>query len=168
MSMKMVCNRCNKVKEDGETFDRIDYTVKSVNPYKDFTYDLCPECSKQFGIFMDGGEVEEDHYKDSKPCSVVIHKLANGNYGIESMPDGKKKNHCGTCAYQWDAIKCPRAGKTPGAIGCENDAECCDEWVPAVEPSIDKEESDLSVDIHTNAAGITVPDSEPWGRRWLK
>ena len=161
MSMKMVCNRCNKVKEDGERFNRIQYVCSEPELLNE-EYDLCPECAKQFSMFLDSGTVEEDRYKDSKPSAVVIRKLANDNYGIESVPD-EKKNHCATCAYQWDTIKCPRAGKTPGTIGCENDAEACDEWIPAVEPSIDKEESDLSVKTHTNVAGVTVPDSEPWG-----
>ena len=119
MSMKMVCNRCNKVKEDGEYFNRIRY-ISSNSHYENAEYDLCPECTKLFSIFIDGGEVEEDRYKDSKPCSVIIHKLANGNYGIESVPDDHE------------------------------------------EKVMDKEESDLSVESHTNAAGVTVPDSEPW------
>lgn len=119
MSMKMVCNRCNKVKEDGEHFNRIQY-IRSDQHYEDSDYDLCPECAKLFSIFMDGGTVEEDRYKDSKPCAVVIHKLGNGNYGIENVPE---------------------------------------------EEAIDKEESDLSVETHTNAAGVTVPDSEPWERK---
>lgn len=33
---------------------------------------------------------------------------------------------------------------------------------------IDKEESDLSVECHTNAAGVTVPDSQPWGTPGFK
>lgn len=44
----------------------------------------------------------------------------------------KKKNHCGTCEYQWNTTKCPRAKETPGTISCENSAECCSEWTPAV------------------------------------
>lgn len=128
MSMKMVCDRCNKVKEDGESFDHIEYmpTLKE--------YDLCPECSRLFFIFMDGGEVEEDHYKDSKPCSVIIHKLANGNYGIESVPDDQEEH------------------------------AKFDDWLinKREEEAMNKEESDLSVKTHTNVAGVTVPDSEPW------
>ncbi|MBO7453490.1 MAG: hypothetical protein J6U54_24415 [Clostridiales bacterium] len=198
MSMKMVCNRCNKVKEDGECFNRVRYICGEPELLNE--YDLCPECSKLFGIFMNGGEVEEDRYKDSKPCAVVIHKLANGHYAIENAPN-EKKNHCATCAYQWDPDKCPRVKETPGTISCENDAEACDKWSavrveedphvcetcthrlesasevnspcyacgkeiednwePAGE-SINKEESDLSVKTHTNAAGVTVPDSDPW------
>ena len=86
MSMKMVCNRCNKVKEDEESFSHIHYTDGN-NGYESSEYDLCPECAKQFSMFINGGTVEEDHYKDSKPCAVVIHKLANGNYAIENKPD---------------------------------------------------------------------------------
>ena len=119
MSMKMVCNRCNKVKEDGESFNHIRYLNRSTKHFDDPEYDLCQECSKQFEKFMNGGEVEEDRYKDSKPSAIVIHRMANGLYGIENVPEEK-------------------------------------------EPSIDKEESDLSVKTHTNAAGVTVPDSEPW------
>ena len=186
MSMKMVCNRCNKVKEDGEHFNNIRY-IRSDNHYDDSEYDLCPECSKLFRMFLDGGEVEEDRYKDSKPCAVVIHKLADGNYAIENAPD-KKKNHCGTCAHQWDTNKCPRAKETPGTICCGNNAEGCDEWAPDVKPSIndepddwvidkreyedvahmktdmDKEESDLSVKMHKAVSGVYVPDSKPWGK----
>ena len=44
----------------------------------------------------------------------------------------KKKNHCGTCEYQWNTTKCPRAKETPGTISCENSAECCSEWTPAI------------------------------------
>lgn len=176
MSMKMVCNRCNKVKEDGEHFNRIQYNdalcLRSDNNYKYSEYDLCPECSKLFSIFLDGGTVEEDRYKDSKPCAVVIHKLASGHYGIESVPN-KKKNHCGTCLYQWNTIKCPRAKETPGTISCENDAEACDEWTPvSVEcgldgAAMDKEESDSCVKSHkvtcpTTGETVTVPDSKPW------
>lgn len=115
MSMKMVCNRCNKVKEDGELFDHLNYIT--INPYKDSEYDLCPECSKLFSIFMDGGEVEEDHYKDSKPCAVVIHKLANGNYAIENAannesidkedPDLCVKSHKVTCPTTGETITVP-------------------------------------------------------------
>lgn len=159
MSMKMVCNRCNKVKEDGECFNRVRYIFGEPELLND--YDLCPECSKLFSIFIDGGEVEEDRYKDSKPSAVVIHKLANGNYAIENAPN-EKKNHCATCAYQWDPDKCPRVKKTPGTISCENDAEACDKWSAVREDKMDKEESDLSVKTHTNAAGVTVPDSDPW------
>lgn len=36
------------------------------------------------------------------------------------------------------------------------------EHLESCEESIDKEESDLSVKTHTNVAGVTVPDSEPW------
>lgn len=126
MSMKMVCNRCNKVKEDGERFNRIQYISSD--------YDLCPECSKLFSIFMDGGTVEEDHYKDSKPSAVVIHKLAGGNYGIESAPDDQEEH------------------------------AKFDDWLISKreEEDMNKEESDLSVESHTNVAGVTVPDSEPW------
>lgn len=159
MSMKMVCNRCNKVKEDGETFYRVNYRVWRQDDYE---YDLCPECSKQFERFMKGCEVEEeDPYKDSKPSAVVIHRLANGNYGIENVPN-KSRLHCATCAYQWDPVKCPRVKENPGTISCENDAEACDKWSAVREDKMDKEESDLSVETHTNAAGVTVPDSEPW------
>ena len=162
MSMKMVCNRCNKVKEDGERFNRIQYVCSEPELLSE-AYDLCPECSKLFSIFMDGGEVEEDRYKDSKPSAVVIHKLANGNYAIENAPKPKKNGlHCATCAYQWDPDKCPRVKETPGTISCENDAEACNKWSAFREDKIDKEESDLSVETHTNAAGVTVPDSEPW------
>ena len=126
MSMKMVCNRCNKVKEDGECFNRIQYISSD--------YDLCPECAKLFSIFMDGGEVEEDHYKDSKPSAVVIHKLTGGTYGIENVPDDQEEH------------------------------AKFDDWLinKREEEAMNKEESDLSVEIHTNAAGVTVPDSEPW------
>ena len=86
MSMKMVCNRCNKVKEDGEPFSHIHY-VDGNNRYESSEYDLCPECAKRFSMFIDGGTVEEDHYKDSKPCAVVIHKLCDGNYIVENKPD---------------------------------------------------------------------------------
>ena len=110
--------------------------------------------------------VDKEDEKDSKPCSVVIHKLANGNFGIESVPD-KKKNHCGTCAYQWDTNKCPRARETPGTICCGNNAEGCDEWTPAVEPSIDKEDPEPCVKSHkvtcpTTGETVTVPDGEPY------
>lgn len=136
MSMKMVCNRCNKVKEDGEYFSHIRYTFNS-NHHNDSDYDLCPECARLFSIFMDGGEVEEDRYKDSKPSAVVIHKLAGGNYGIENVPDDQAEFD------DWLQM-------------------VTDDPEPQIEPSMDKEESDLSVEIHTNAAGVTVPDSEPW------
>ena len=33
---------------------------------------------------------------------------------------------------------------------------------------MDKEESDLSVESHTNVAGVTVPDSEPWSSKGLE
>lgn len=192
MSMKMVCNRCNKVKEDGEHFNRIQY-IRSDNHYEDSEYDLCPECSKLFSIFLDGGEVEEDRYKDSKPCAVVIHKLASGHYGIENVPN-EKKNHCGTCLYQWNTTKCPRAKETPGTISCENDAEACDEWTPvSVEcgldgakmfgsmnitipnpkasesidkgAAMDKEESDLSVTMTKSSSGVYMPDGKPWSNK---
>ena len=131
MSMKMVCNRCNKVKEDGESFDH----VNCCRHLAIAEYDLCPECAKLFSIFMDGGEVEEDPYKDSKPSAVVIHKLANGNYGIESVPEDDQEEHAKF-----------------------------DDWLinKREEEDMNKEESDLSVESHTNVAGVTVPDSEPW------
>ena len=46
----------------------------------------------------------------------------------------KKKNHCGTCAHQWNVTECPRA-YPQGTIGCVNTAECCDKWTPAVTSS---------------------------------
>ena len=106
MSIKKVCDRCNKVREeDGEDFDHVDYTIvgdHKNNDNKYLEYDLCPECSKQFRMFINGGTVEEDHYKDSKPCAVVIHKLTNGNYGIENVPDADAKEtnmHCFSCKH---------------------------------------------------------------------
>lgn len=162
MSMKMVCNRCNKVKEDGEHFNRIQY-IRSDQHYEDSDYDLCPECAKLFSIFMDGGEVEEDHYKDSKPCAVVIHKLANGHYGIENAPKSKPKEydgpdeHCRSCKYRFDTPE--NDEKCINCYGRENYIR--DEALVTGE-SIDKEESDLSVETHTNEAGVTVPDSKPW------
>jgi hypothetical protein len=46
----------------------------------------------------------------------------------------KKKNHCGTCAHQWSVTECPRA-YPHSTISCENTAECCDKWTPAVTSS---------------------------------
>lgn len=154
MSMKMVCNRCNKVKEDGESFDRIRYICSEPELLNE-EYDLCPECSKLFSIFIDGGTVEEDRYKDSKPSAVVIHKLANGNYAIENAPN-EKKNHCATCAYQWNRAKCPRAKETPGTISCENDAEACDEWSSVIKPSIDDEPEPLK--LTKSVSGVYIPE----------
>ena len=160
MSMKMVCNRCNKVKEDGEHFYHIQYICKDghYGHYGDSEYDLCPECAKLFSIFMNGGTVEEDRYKDSKPSAVVIHKLAGGTYGIEDVPDDQEEH---AKFDEW------LVGKREEEA---TNKEEFDDWLqmvtddpePQVEPSMDKEESDLSVKTHTNAAGVTVPDSEPW------
>ena len=84
MSIKKVCDRCNKVKEGNESFAHIDYMVG--NDHSILDYDLCPGCAKLFEMFINGGTVEEDRYKDSKPCAVVIHKL------------------CDTCAHE--SCKC--------------------------------------------------------------
>lgn len=135
MSMKMVCNRCNKIKEDGEHFNRILY-IRSDKHYDDSEYDLCPECSKQFSMFINGGTVEEDRYKDSKPSAVVIHKLANGHYAIENAPNERE-------------------------LDAENDEI---PYKAHEQESMNQEKSDLSVKTHKNAAGVTVPDSEPWER----
>lgn len=62
--------------------------------------------------------VDKEEEKDSKPCAVVIHKLANGNYGIESVPEGKDeidkedpdpcvKSHKVTCPTTGDTITVP-------------------------------------------------------------
>ena len=162
MSMRMVCDRCGRVKDKVDIFAHVTYKHGIGKDVID-EYDICAACAEQFERFMNGCEVEEeDPYKDSKPCDVVIHKLANGHYVIENVPDGEKKNHCGTCLYQWCDTKCPRAKETPGTISCENDAECCDKWTPAVESSIDKEESDLSVPISKSSSGVYMPEGKPW------
>lgn len=68
MSIKKVCDRCNKVKyEGGEDFDHVDYTIvgdHENNDSKYLEYDLCPECAKLFNMFINGAlepekEVEE-------------------------------------------------------------------------------------------------------------
>lgn len=87
MSLRMVCDRCNRPRKDGESFNSIQYRYTLGDDYEDSDYDICPECAKQFDMFINGGTVEEDHYKDSKPCAVVIHKLANSHYAIENAPD---------------------------------------------------------------------------------
>lgn len=180
MSMKMVCNRCNKVKEDGEHFNSIRY-IYNDKPYNDSEYDLCPECAKLFRIFIDGGEVEEDRYKDSKPSAVVIHKLDNGHYAIEDIKDDEPEkkervHHCGTCEWQYSPAMCPRATDIMH-ISCANKSVACEKWkAKETEPdtvfvtgeSIDKEESKLCAENHTNAAGVTVPDSQPWGTPGVK
>lgn len=74
----------------------------------------------------------EEKENPSKPHSIVIHKMADGNYAIDNVPDKKEVHHCGTCANQWDTTKCPRAKETPNTISCENTAEGCDEWTPSV------------------------------------
>lgn len=141
MSIKKVCDRCNKVKEDEEAFSNVEYTDGN-DLNKSFDYDLCPECAKQFRMFINGGTVEEDRYKDSKPCSVVIHKLDNGNYAIANAPDtvfvtGEKINkeevhHCGTCEWQYSSVMCPRAksGMSGALISCSNYAVACEKWEP--------------------------------------
>ena len=125
MSMKMVCNRCNRPKEDGESFDRIQY-IYSDKPYNDFDYDLCPECAKRFNVFIHGGTVEEDNHKDSKPCAVVIHKLVNGNYAIENKLDFV--DHVIDAVSDNPDDPCPCYAKR-----CANVTTCCgckeyDEW----------------------------------------
>jgi len=105
--------------------------------------------------------VDKEEEKDSKPSAIVIHRMANGLYGIENVPDGKKKEpkpkeydgpdeHCRTCTFRFE---------TP-----ENDEICknCFGREKYVPDEINKEDSSLSVETHTNAAGVTVPDSEPW------
>lgn len=108
--------------------------------------------------------VEHLESEDSKPSAIVIHKLANGNYCIENVPeDCEKRVHkileghtCETCTHRFESaleVNSP-------CYACGREIE--DNWEPL---SMDKEESDLSVETHTNEAGVTVPDSEPWERK---
>lgn len=142
MSMRMVCNRCNKVKEDEERFSHVNFAYLNNNNLRECSeYDLCPECAKQFSMFMDGGTVEEDHYKDSKPSAVVIHKLCDGNYIVENKHDKGEVHHCGTCAWQYSSVMCPRMeGIMHGAtISCSNEAVACEKWTAVTDTSIRKE-----------------------------
>lgn len=80
----------------------------------------------------------------------------------------KEVHHCGTCEWQYSSAMCPRAmhGAT---ISCSNKAVACEKWKPVIDTkNIDKEEPELSVECHTNAAGVTVPDSQPWGTPGVK
>lgn len=171
MSMKMVCDRCGNVKDSTDIFSNITFVkVTHGQPGEQsvqkttLNYDICESCAAEFERFMNGCEVEEeDRYKDSKPCAVVIHKLANGNYAIENAPN-KNGLHCATCAYQWDPDKCPRVKETPGTISCENDAEACDKWSAVREDKMDKEESDLSVTMTKSSSGVYMPDGKPWDK----
>lgn len=170
MSMKMVCNRCNKVKEDGESFDRIRYICSEPELLNE-EYDLCPECSKLFSIFLDGGEVEEDRYKDSKPSAVVIHKLANGHYAIENAPKGEEtpKHSCVDCAYSYRYNSMLCCGGECGGDFVNADM-ICSSWESKeddMKTAMDKEESDSCVRSHkvtspTTGETVTIPDSEPW------
>ncbi len=96
---------------------------------------------------------------------------------------------CGTCEWQYSSVMCPRAKDIMSGASdtCFNEAIACEKWKPKesgapifvpctdetiakdfiddvskVEDQLDKEEPELSVECHTNAAGVTVPDSQPW------
>ena len=57
-------------------------------------------------------------------------------------PEKKERvHHCGTCAWQYSSVMCPR---TPdimhgGAISCSNEAVACEKWTAVTDPSIRKE-----------------------------
>ena len=120
MSMKMVCDRCGCVKDSTDIFSGIAF-VKVIHgqpgeqSVRKITrdYDICESCAVEFEKFIDGGEVEEDHYKDSKPCAVVIHKLASGHYGIEN--DLKKSDmdkEESDLSVKSHKVTCPTTGET--------------------------------------------------------
>lgn len=96
---------------------------------------------------------------------------------------------CGACEWQYSSVMCPRAKDIMSGASdtCFNEAIACEKWKPKesgaqifvpctdetiakdfiedvskVEDQLDKEEPELSVESHTNAAGVTVPDSQPW------
>lgn len=82
---------------------------------------------------------EETARKSCKTCKHENDINCGDNCNYPNLMDWepkeellKKKNHCGTCEYQWNTTKCPRAKETPGTISCENSAECCSEWTPAI------------------------------------
>ncbi len=147
MSIRTVCDRCEKVKGD-EAYSEIKFKYyvdgKESDEPENYYYDLCPECARLYSIFINGGTVEEDPHKDSNPCAVVIHKLADsGHYAIENVSED-------------DPIKKAKAwNKALDTVFTTKD-------------SMNKEESDLSVECHTNAAGVTVPDTQPWGTPGVK
>lgn len=106
--------------------------------------------------------VEHLESEDSKPSEIVIHRMANGHYAIANAPKPEKKepNHtCNNCAYGYyhdDVLHCGNNSGLPCGECFISGEMSCLAW-----ESIE-EESDLSVKTHTNVAGVTVPDSEPW------
>lgn len=56
MSMKKVCDRCNKVMEVEERFSYIELVEHTDDGNEISGYDLCPECVKQFNMFINEGD----------------------------------------------------------------------------------------------------------------
>lgn len=96
---------------------------------------------------------------------VDLAKATEKEWGIQPDDDKKELNHtCNNCAYAYRHDGVLHCGNNSGLPCWEeflNGNATCSAWESIGEP-IDKEESDLSVKTHTNAAGVTVPDSEPW------
>ena len=149
MSMRMVCDRCGHVKDKDDIFSHVIYKHGIGRDVID-EYDICAVCAEQFERFTNGCDVEEeDHYKDSKTCDVVIHKLANGHYAIENAPNEstnpEEVHHCGTCEHQWSTKgDCPRMNKKRlmGGIGCAPDMIACDQWEPISDKNHDMDKED--------------------------
>lgn len=112
--------------------------------------------------------VEHLESEDSEPSAIVIHRMANGLYGIENVPEEKEdsKHNCYNCGMMHhDDNHVLRCGHYSEGLCREvfaNGDKSCPFWEPKEEDEIDEEESDLSVETHTNEAGVTVPDTEPW------
>ena len=153
MSMKMVCDRCGHVKDKVDIFAHITYKTMTTSNNIDYEeYDICSVCAEQFERFMNGCEVEEeDLYKDSKPCDVIIHKLGNGNYAIENdLRVAKEFAEAGKIEnLEEEIVRLPDgSGVMVGEL-----------------PDMDKEESDLSVPISKSSSGVYMPEGKPWSTR---